>query len=496
MNQTYIEAMLDRMERSKMNLNLLHNEAFWVVDQPHKPAFEKLNGGPFKQSLMNVSRMHADRRIGLVPHLPPGGYFGGEAFPNAIEGVYLRNQSYKVEGDALLPVAPALPRCNTCSKLHDASTCGACPNNSLTLPFNGDFALAKDEDTPAGWSYEFATDSGNKSTCTTETVPGMGRVVRCDGAPSEKWWSVASDEFQVEADAYHVNALVRTENCSGDGADITMESMEYNGCASGAQLPQPSSDWVNLSFTWECTEVMAKYKIGGPEPHFGKDRGLSQVASGVRLRSTMLSHSGCTWYVAKVSVLRLGSALINVMRTNDTDVQVVDASSGQQFELGRDYQVDNPPMPNQAAVNGNPGGDSPNLMTNYQLGSEYRYRLRRLSSGRISDTTRLNVSFDVLPGILGEGGDGHFPVSLAESMVEEYWCDAARAVMTLTRSPAVMASEDEVWGINRDSRAQRLGLSNAELFAHHTNKLQACVVSIGAELGYEKDAFLFVWDDM
>ena len=61
---------------------------------------------------------------------------------------------------------------------------------------------------------------------------------------------------------------------------------------------------------------------------------------------------------------------------------------------------------------------------------------------------------------------------------------------------SLMASEDEVWGINRDSRAQRLGLSNAELFAHHTNKLQACVVSIGAELGYKKDAFLFVWDDM
>ena len=90
-----------------MNLNLLHNEAFWVVDQPHKPAFEKLNGGPFKQSLMNVSRMHADRRIGLVPHLPPGGYFGGEAFERH-RGVYLRNRSYKVEGDALLPVAPAL----------------------------------------------------------------------------------------------------------------------------------------------------------------------------------------------------------------------------------------------------------------------------------------------------------------------------------------------------------------------------------------------------
>ena len=46
-------------------------------------------------------------------------------------------------------------------------------------------------------------------------------------------------------------------------------------------------------------------------------------------------------------------------------------------------------------------------------------------------------------------------------------------------------------------------LTSAEAWAvergtvrYHTNKLQACVVTIGAELGYEKDAFLFVWDDM
>eukprot|EP01043_Picozoa_sp_COSAG02_P123714 COSAG02_NODE_60713_length_270_cov_0.988304_1_plen_80_part_10 len=80
---------------------------------------------------------------------------------------------------------------------------------------------------------------------------------------------------------------------------------------------------------------MAQYRRGSSQPLFGPDRGLRQIATRARILSTMLSRTGCTWWVAKVNVLRLGSALVNVMRTNNTDVQVVDSISGQHFELGR-----------------------------------------------------------------------------------------------------------------------------------------------------------------
>eukprot|EP01052_Picozoa_sp_SAG31_P059455 SAG31_NODE_18752_length_624_cov_0.792381_1_plen_104_part_01 len=94
----------------------------------------------------------------------------------------------------------------------------------------------------------------NASRCSLVDDPTVGRAVRCDGAPNDKWWALQSDDFAVDAEAYHVSALVRAENCSGDGADIGMfgptGSIGSQPCGSTTAVPLDGGDYPYLGPKW------------------------------------------------------------------------------------------------------------------------------------------------------------------------------------------------------------------------------------------------------
>jgi len=178
----------------------------------------------------------------------------------------------------------------------------------------------------------------------------------------------------------------------------------------------------------------------------------------------------CEWWVANISVLRIGPALVNVIRTGDTDVRVTDATTGRKYALGRDYTVTNPTRENWAVAEGQRHGMpiEPNLITLFNEGSQYTIERTPGGSSGLAVGQRVNLSFDFLPGVVGEGGEFHHPASMADPEVLATFCDAANKTMQLLRPVGVFTSIDEVWGVNREPdrlRATFLSLG----CVHHTD---------------------------
>eukprot|EP01051_Picozoa_sp_SAG22_P014338 SAG22_NODE_1725_length_3714_cov_3.037621_2_plen_775_part_00 len=516
LNVSYFKVMLDRMKRSKMNLDVFHNEFFWTLDSNRTcHACSPAADASRRANLVEIVQLHEARHIGLIPQLTPEGYFGAQAMPNMIEGVFARNVSFVVAADGRLvpaPDSPAVPACNHCPEPaghqtpHSPAAAApiACRPCAGALPLNGQFKTGGGSSlqAPIGWKYvnaaaRFANWSSLKANCAPESKDGRP-AVRCDGENrTDKWWSVQSDDFELDPGAYHVSAMVQTSsNCSRDGVDLTMQGPGQ--CASSHTLPVSSKefgvlppDWQNVSFTFVCTEQMS-YEAGDPRV---PNASLQPIRTRVHIRSTLLE-APCTWWVANVSVLRIGPSLVNVIRTDSTDVRVTDASTGRMFSLGTDYTVTSPARQNWAVAEARRVGMSisPNLITLFNEGAQYQ--IERTAGSGLAVGQHVNVSYDFLPGVVGEGGVAHHPVSMAEPMVFTTFCDAAHKTMRLLRPAGVFTSIDEIWGVNRDSRSLRLRLSNAALFARTMNKMQDCVAKIGVQIGLPAEAYTMIWDDM
>ena len=76
-----------------------------------------------------------------------------------------------------------------------------------------------------------------------------------------------------------------------------------------------------------------------------------RVPLGVTTMSIMIRLQGAstaTWWITGVELLNLDASLRNIIRTGDTDIELVDASTGLQYELGTDFVVNNPKTENTA----------------------------------------------------------------------------------------------------------------------------------------------------
>ena len=187
-----------------------------------------------------------------------------------------------------------------------------------------------------------------------------------------------------------------------------------------------------------------------------------------------------TFAIADIKILRLNSALVNVIRTNASDVNVTNTGGSVRYAQGADYEVVNAPQKNQAK--------SVDLVAAYEQGNTFQ--LRRLAGGKITPGQRVRVSLDVLGGFVGQIGDG----SHCNSFAEPLWYSEMSKVVNFTMNALgvkkMFFGFDEMHGFNRDSRSRRLGRSNAETLAHAMNSLQQMMSAVDA------DARAMVWADM
>ena len=147
------------------------------------------------------------------------------------------------------------------------------------------------------------------------------------------------------------------------------------------------------------------------------------------LFSRFVGSGTVTWWIADISILRLNGALMNVIRTNATDVNVSSGSSGKQYTRGLDFEL----LPPKTA----PQHYDPPFLTMFKARDEAT-SIRRLPGGAISPQEQVLVSYDFGTNIV---------VRLPTSRIH---CSIVLILMRVVASPAVFSS-----AVAGRSKAQR-----------------------------------------
>ena len=351
-----------------------------------------------------------------------------------IAGLWVRNEPFKFSSAGIAqPEKPAL----------DPLTIG---------PRNPTFVTAPGKQQPDGWYFK---GNDGPSPCRVDETthsPSGGRTVKCDIAVDPKGahaGGIYSDPFSIDAQGfYYVSAWVKVDG-DGRSPSLVMGGVNDSMANFGKSLSDTKGKWIMVDGTFaspidsECTKDCF-----------------------ATIFSRFVGSGTVTWWIADLQILRLNGALMNVIRTNATDVNVTSASSGKAYTLGIDFELREPKEPLQHY--------DPPFLKMYKAGDE-AISIRRLPGGAISAEEEVLVSYDFGTNMVC-GSKPNDPVAMADP---QHFVEAKAAVDAVMRefpAPAVFFFEtDEVRGINRDSRSHRLGLSNADLLARDMNALAGFV---------------------
>lgn len=236
-----------------------------------------------------------------------------------------------------------------------------------------------------------------------------------------------------------------------------------------------------LDMQFSVNEVGTKDTLPPFDYHRGSGQpmGRRSVDTWVRLSGTLLGSSTGNgsgyvlgWLdgnattgrfaIADVQILRLNSALVNVVRTASSDINVTSEDGSIMYEAGKDFDIQNAPLPNQA--------HEEDLVAAFAKNNTYKVRM--LPDGRLKLGQSVRLSLDVLGGLVGQVGDGAHMNSFAEPLYFEWMQKVIQFTMRTLGCRRIMFGFDEMHGFNRDSRSRALGRSNAETLAFTINRLQ------------------------
>eukprot|EP01044_Picomonas_judraskeda_P002092 COSAG03_NODE_139_length_11780_cov_2.736153_8_plen_697_part_00 len=482
LNETFVSELASLMGGLKMNSLILHNSAFLELIGA--------GGNPIKPTtlarLQNISDTLAAHQIDMIAEIGP--YYSFQSF----EGLWVRNEPFRFSDTGVAtPLKPAL-------------------DPSLIGPRNPTFITSGADKRVDGWQFRGAGRNSPSPCRVDETTqsPTGGRTLRCDVAVDPRGahaGGVFSDPFSIDAQAYYyVQAWVKV-NGTGRAPSLVMGGANDSTANFGASLADTKGQWtmVDGTFASPLDSTCARDCFATVYSRF--------VGSGT-----------ATWWLGDLKILRLNGALLNVIRTNATDVNVTSAQSGKQYKLGVDFELVSPKSP--------PQHYDPPFLQMYQAGNE-ALTVRRLPSGDIKAQEEVLISYDFGTNMVGEAKPND-PVAMGEPMHFQEAKAAIDKVMELFPAPAVFfyetdgtssshiahsplgqhffdsfqtsplprffrtlllvpcvldidvsarascaahGAETEVRGINRDSRSAKLGLSNADLLARDMNTLAGFV---------------------
>ena len=171
--------------------------------------------------------------------------------------------------------------------------------------------------------------------------------------------------------------------------------------------------------------------------------------------------------MADVELLELNGALLNVIRTESTDVNVTSLDGATQYTRGVDYEVVDSPVNNTARAQ--------DLVAAWGRNESYVLRAGTGGHTRLREGQTVSVSYDFLAGMVGQINDGSHPNCFAEERYYEIMSQVITYAMYEFGAKKVFFGFDEMHGINRDSRSRRAGRTNSEAIAWAMNKLAGLV---------------------
>ncbi len=166
------------------------------------------------------------------------------------------------------------------------------------------------------------------------------------------------------------------------------------------------------------------------------------------------------------------SKLVNLMRSEESNVIITDTSRSIVYKEGVDYEI----------MEG--GATYPFFSSNKPA------EIRRLPSGDINDMQEILVTYDFIENKCEKWAPWSVPFcpssKLAYYNVYKYLGNA----ISLLLPKYISISNDEIRGMNRDSRCLKRGMTNAELLADEIHNINDFVKSMSP------GTRLMMWDDM
>ncbi|RKX92841.1 MAG: hypothetical protein DRP84_09365, partial [Spirochaetes bacterium] len=200
----------------------------------------------------------------------------------------------------------------------------------------------------------------------------------------------------------------------------------------------------------------------------------------IHIAPSIINGKGTAWF-DDIELKRMNGSLVNVIRTETSDINITNLDKTITYREGIDYKIIDGDM----------------RYCDYGKGDAYPYdftnrapsKIKRLEGGRIADGETVLVSYDFVLQF------NPFPWKCTYCPCEQRTYEILfESLGALVKSPLVtdyiVIGDTEVFGMNRDSRCLKADKTNAELLADDINKIYKFLNSIKPNIK------ILIYDDM
>lgn len=212
----------------------------------------------------------------------------------------------------------------------------------------------------------------------------------------------------------------------------------------------------------------------------------------LRIRSYISGWGAGQWWVDSFKIARVDGELKNVIITHNAKLNISSTECGesQVCEAGRDFAFEPQPL--------DPMGNFSKLQP---------LQVRRVASSRLRSNSRMNLSYNVLPGaanmMVGSRDVACYAEPLYAQHMEEMIEFAVQAFGRITTSSDKKEMRfldadgfDEQMGMGRDSRTLSSDLTNGQILGRAMNSLQAMIATSSRRQGLRDTPTLAIWADL
>jgi hypothetical protein len=176
-------------------------------------------------------------------------------------------------------------------------------------------------------------------------------------------------------------------------------------------------------------------------------------------------------WVDDIQITDVTNKLSNIITTGSTGLQVWNRARTIKYNPSTDYTTE---------ISGSYNYKNPLI--------GYVTKIKRLTTGSIPANSQISVSYDYVVDFTTYRPE--YPSLADPEVLQMYDTKFAAPTMTKLNTEYVYIGLDELWGINRDSRAQKLGLENYQLFSNFVNNVTKILKK------YNPNVKVLMWDDM
>ncbi|MCM8813802.1 MAG: beta-N-acetylhexosaminidase [Candidatus Omnitrophica bacterium] len=421
---------IDFLSHLKINAAIISEDSFWELEKD-----TLVPGTRNKFVLQELFAYARQRHIEPISELQSFGIAVAllRKDPHAGEGVWIRDEPFVWRDDF------------------------AVPQRAADIPLkNAGFELAGRGCFPSGWQVRGKPGQADWRRDTSTARSGHSSMTLSVSAPfARPSKELCFPDIAVEPEALYQLRCYAKKKTVAVGADrdfaVRVSQIDAAGNVLAAHylpLQYAQDSWSALDLNFQTLPA----------------------AVSVQISAACTQGSGTVW-LDDFSLRCLDGALINVVRTEASDICVTDQNKTVVYEEGRDYRV----------LNGE-------LRHAYGVSHNRPTRVMRLPQGRIDPGQVVLISYDCI--VPFHPAEWMTPYCPSEPRTYAVFSGVLRDVIGALRPRYVSIGHDDIFGMCRDSRCRKRNLSPAALLAEDVQGLVSCVRQIDPAVR------VMMWDDM